>query len=165
MRLEIPMVGIVDTPETACLSSLRPIAATLAVVVRDHEVLLVRRANPPDAGRWGFPGGKIDAGESLPAAAIRELREETMVQADALRVLTAVDAFDHADDGTLRRHFILVAVLCRWISGEPVAGDDALEARWVPLAELEQNLHATSFGVADVARQAAAAVQDGEGTA
>lgn len=159
------MVGIVDTLETACLPNLRPIAATLAVVVRDHEVLLVRRANPPDAGRWGFPGGKVDAGESLPAAAIRELREETAVQAEALHVLTAVDAFDHSNDGTLRQHFILVAVLCRWIAGEPVAGDDALEARWVPLAELEGNALATSFGVADLARQAATAVQAGKGTA
>jgi mutator protein MutT len=136
------------------VSNARPIAATLAVVVRGHEVVLVRRANPPDAGRWGFPGGKIDAGETLATAAIRELREETAVCAEARQVLTAVDAFDHADDGTLRRHFVLIAVLCQWISGEPIAGDDALEARWVPIADLDRNDLATSFGVSAVARQA-----------
>lgn len=159
------MVGIVDITEPASVPNLRPIAATLAVVVRGHAVLLVRRANPPDVGRRGNPSGKIDAGEMLETAAIRELREETAVQAQALRVLTAVDAFDHADDGTLRQHFILVAVLCRWIAGEPLAGDDALEARWIPLAELERNTLATSFGVAAVAQQAASAVQKGEGVA
>lgn len=59
-------------------------------------------------------------------------------------------------DGALRRHYILVAVLCRWQAGEPVAGDDALDARWVSLAELDGQALATSFGVADIARKAAA---------
>ncbi|WP_256388415.1 NUDIX domain-containing protein [Lutimaribacter pacificus] len=54
-----------------------------------------RRANPPDAGLWGFPGGKIDQGEPLFDAAIRELAEETGVSAEPLRVITALDAFDH----------------------------------------------------------------------
>lgn len=143
-------------PELKSGSGTRPIAATLAVVVRRHEVLLVRRANPPDAGRWGFPGGKIDAGETLATAAIRELREETAVHAEARQVLTAVDAFDHADDGTLRQHFVLIALLCQWISGEPIAGDDALEARWVPIADLDRNELVTSLGVAAMARQAVA---------
>ncbi|WP_340138255.1 NUDIX domain-containing protein, partial [Stenotrophomonas maltophilia] len=54
-------------PETAAISGqgvLRPIPATIAVVLRDDQVLLGRRANPPDAGRWGFPGGKIERGET-----------------------------------------------------------------------------------------------------
>ncbi|MBN8940926.1 MAG: NUDIX hydrolase [Rhizobiales bacterium] len=133
-----------------------PIPATIAVVLRDGQVLLVRRANPPDAGRWGFPGGKIERGETIAQAAIRELAEETAVQAEALSVLTAVDAFDHDDNGGLRRHFILIAVACRWISGEPVAGDDALEAAWFAVADLDRCDLAMSFGVADVARQAVA---------
>ncbi|MFX6119029.1 NUDIX domain-containing protein, partial [Acinetobacter baumannii] len=61
-------------------ASERPIPATIAVVLRDDRVLLVRRANPPDAGRWGFPGGKIERGETIAEAAIRELMEETAVQ-------------------------------------------------------------------------------------
>lgn len=145
--------------ETAAISGQgagRPIPATIAVVLRGDQVLLVRRANPPDAGRWGFPGGKIERGETIAQAAIRELMEETAVQAQALAVLTAVDAFDHDDSGALRRHFILIAVVCRWISGEPVAGDDALEAAWFAVADLETTERAMSFGVADVARQAVA---------
>lgn len=134
----------------------RPIPATIAAVIRDGHVLLVRRANPPDENCWAFPGGKIDAGECIEAATARELLEETGVVAEPLHVFDAVDVFDRDDAGALRRHFILIAVLCRWQSGEPVAGDDARDARWIPLADLEGHELATSFGVARLARKAAA---------
>ena len=137
----------------------RPIAATIAAVVRAGHVLLVRRANPPDQDRWAFPGGKIDAGERIEDAAARELLEETGVTAQPLRIFDAVDVFDRDDTGALRRHFILIAVLCRWQSGEPVAGDDARDARWVPLAELDAHVLATSFGVAELAKKAAALLE------
>ena len=130
------------------------IAATIAAVIRDGQVLLVRRANPPDAGLWGFPGGKIDVGETVEAAAVRELHEETAIHGEARHVFTAVDAFERDEHGHVRRHFILIAVLCRWLSGEPQAGDDALDARWFDLAGLENADLAMSFGVAEVARQA-----------
>lgn len=111
----------------------RPIAAVLAVVIHDGRALLVRRANTPDAGLWGFPGGKIEPGEPLLIAAERELREETGVQARAQGVITALDAIEAAAPG---RHFVLIAVECRWQAGIPVAGDDALEAGWFTLAEM-----------------------------
>ncbi|NTZ92386.1 NUDIX domain-containing protein [Agrobacterium tumefaciens] len=53
------------------MSIRRPIPAALAVVTRERSVLLVRRANPPDAGLWGYPGGKIGSAELLAAAAVR----------------------------------------------------------------------------------------------
>lgn len=112
----------------------RPIAAVLAVVIRDGRALLVRRANTPDAGLWGFPGGKIEPGEPILVAAERELHEETGVQARARGVITALDAFEA---GALRRHFVLIAVECHWQAGIPVAADDALEAGWFTLAEME----------------------------
>ena len=92
-------------------------------------------------------------------AAIRELSEETGVRAVADKVFTAVDAFDLDDNGKLRQHFILIAVLCHWISGEPVAGDDALEARWFRLDELDKPDLALSLDVASVARYAANLMQ------
>ena len=132
-----------------------PVPAAIAVVFRGGRVLLVRRANPPDAGLWGFPGGKIEPGETIERAAVRELAEETGIEADACRVVTAVDAIDRDASGALRRHFVLIAVLCRWLSGEPVAGDDALEARWFALDELDDEELALSPDVAEVARHAA----------
>lgn len=143
-----------NTPKAAPAAA--PIAATIAAVIRDGHVLLVRRANPPDENCWAFPGGKINAGEPLEAATARELLEETGVVAEPLHVFDAVDVFDRDDTGALRRHFILIAMLCRWQSGEPVAGDDARDARWIALADLEGHELAMSFGVARLARKAAA---------
>lgn len=89
----------------------RPIAATIAVVIRNAQVLLVRRANPPDAGLWGFPGGKIDLGETIDAAAIRELYEETGIEAAFERILNALEAFDRDPQGHVRQHFVLIGRL------------------------------------------------------
>ncbi|MGX9394157.1 NUDIX hydrolase (plasmid) [Nitrobacteraceae bacterium UC4446_H13] len=133
----------------------RPVPATIAAVIKDGSVLLVRRANEPDAGFWGFPGGKIDFGETIEQAAVRELFEETGVRAEAGPIFTAVDAFDR-DENAVRHHYVLIAVLCRWVSGCPVAGDDALDAAWHGLDSLEQGDLALSFGVVHVAQQAKA---------
>jgi 8-oxo-dGTP diphosphatase len=133
-----------------------PIAAVIAVVLRDDHVLLVRRANPPDAGLWGFPGGKIEFGETVQSAALRELREETAVTAEAGAVLTTLDVFETASDGRIGRHFILIAILCRWMSGEPIAGDDAMEARWFPIADLDPSRLPMSADVDAIALRALA---------
>nr|WP_199901997.1 NUDIX hydrolase [Herbaspirillum rubrisubalbicans] len=134
----------------------RPVPATIAVVLKDNAVLLVRRANPPDAGYWGFPGGKIDFGESIEVAALRELHEETGVRAEVQSVFTAVDALDRAGDGAVREHYVLIAVGCRWIGGTPRAGDDALDAAWFDVDTLDPSELVVSFGVMDVLRQALA---------
>ncbi|MBO1906904.1 NUDIX hydrolase [Microvirga sp. 3-52] len=131
-----------------------PIPAVIAVVVHEGRALLVRRANPPDAGLWGFPGGKIEFGETVKDAAIRELREETGVHAAAQDVLTALDVLVRDAGGDIRQHYILIAVQCRWIGGEPIAGDDALEARWFPIADLKPNTPAMSADVDVIARRA-----------
>ncbi|HEY7610654.1 MAG TPA: NUDIX hydrolase [Alphaproteobacteria bacterium] len=111
-----------------------PIAAALAVVLRGERLLLVRRSHRPDAGRWGFPGGKIEPGETVVAAALRELAEETGVAADPLEVLTAVDVIRR--DGATLHHYVLIAVLCRWTHGEGAAASDAEEIGWFDLAAL-----------------------------
>lgn len=142
----------------------RPVvAAAIAVLIRGDEVLLVRRANRPDAGIWGFPGGKVDFGEAVTAASTRELFEETGVRAEARQVITALDVFDHDDRGRVCQHFVLIAVLCRWVSGEPLAADDALEARWFPVRGLDTSGLVLSAGVVQVLRQGAALVAAADG--
>jgi ADP-ribose pyrophosphatase YjhB (NUDIX family) len=111
-------------------------AAVLAVVVRGPDVLLVRRRNPPNAGTWGFPGGRIEAGEAIAAATLRELREETGIEAEYLRVLNATDSITGDRAAGSFRHYVLVAGLCLWRSGEPVAGDDAADAGWFAIDRL-----------------------------
>lgn len=132
----------------------KPIAAVIAIVIDQGKVLLIRRANPPDVGRWGFPGGKIELGEPLLQAAERELFEETGMVGNAVQVLTATDAFDADADGRVRQHFVLVAVLCRSIGGQLQAADDALEAEWHSVSRLGELEHALSLDVRAVAEQA-----------
>jgi 8-oxo-dGTP diphosphatase len=126
----------------------------IAVVVRGGDFLLVRRANPPDAGLWGFPGGKVEFGETVAGAALRELAEETAVAAEAEGIMTTLDIFERGPDGALHRHFILIAVLCRWIAGEPEAGDDALEAGWFDLDAISRAAALMSADVESIARSA-----------
>ena len=118
---------------------IRPVPAVISVVVKQGHVLLVRRANEPDAGKWGFPGGKIEPGETIAEAACRELFEETATRVKAGPVLSALDALDYDNNGKLRHHHVLIPVLCKWLEGVPVAGDDALDAGWVAVRDLERS--------------------------
>jgi 8-oxo-dGTP diphosphatase len=140
-----------------------PIPAVIAVVIDDGRALLVRRANPPDAGLWGYPGGKIEYGETVSGAAIRELREETGVEAQAQDIITTLDVLVRAEDGTITQHYILIAVLCRWLSGDPVAADDALEAGWFALEELRSRTLPMSADVDVIADRAQAMIRSAVG--
>lgn len=131
-----------------------PRPAAIAIVPRAGKVLLVRRANPPDPGKWGFPGGKIEWGETVAAAAIRELAEETGVRAEALSTLDVLDTIVPGPDGALKFHYVLVAILCRYLDGEPVARDDVHEAGWFDLARIESGPEPFLPRVAELARRA-----------
>jgi ADP-ribose pyrophosphatase YjhB (NUDIX family) len=114
----------------------RPIVGVLAVVMRGDRVLVVRRANPPMTGRWGFPGGVLELGETVAQGAMRELREETGVIAEPAGPLTVIDSIDRDEGGRVRYHYTLVAVIGRWRSGEGVPGDDADEVAWLTRFEI-----------------------------
>jgi len=140
-----------------------PRLSVLAVVTRPGrrgpEVLLVRRANPPQPGHWGFPGGKVAWGEDLRRAAIRELREETGIDGANPVVFDTLDLIvPGLAGGTAGApyHHLMVAVRLDWRSGEPLAGDDALEARWVPAGALPQPLCAQVAEVVAVVAATAA---------
>ena len=119
----------------------RPIVGVLAVVLRDNRALVVRRANPPMAGRWGFPGGVLELGETVAQGAMRELFEETGVIAEAAVPLTVIDTIDRDEEGRVRYHYTLVAVIGQWRSGEGAPGDDADEVAWLSRADIiDRNL-------------------------
>jgi 8-oxo-dGTP diphosphatase len=110
-----------------------PVPCVGVVCLRGDEVLLIRRGRPPRRGEWSLPGGRIEPGERAIEAALRELREETGVEAEITALIDVVDGlFPEAG-----RHYVLIDYTARWLSGEPVAGDDALEARFVPLDQVE----------------------------
>ena len=118
-------------------SYMQPVVGAIAVVVRDDRVLLVRRAQPPNDGLWGFPGGKVELGERVSEAACRELREETGLSASPGEYLVPIDVIERGAGQEHAFHFVLVPVRMGDAEGTPVAADDAAEVRWFALADLE----------------------------
>lgn len=115
-----------------------PIVGVGAVIVKGDQVLLIRRANEPSRGRWSIPGGTVELGETLAEAAIREVGEECQLQVDIGDVLSVFDLIQRDDSGRIRYHYVLIDLAARYVSGEPVAGTDALDARWAKEAEFSE---------------------------
>lgn len=113
-------------------SDRRPIPCTGAIVWRDDEVLLIRRGTAPRKGEWSVPGGRIEFGEMMRFACQREVREETGCE---IEITGLCDVVDSVVEGF---HAVLVDFNARWVSGEPVAGDDAVEARFVKLDDVKK---------------------------
>src|SRR3954452_13385112 len=92
----------------------RPIVAVLAVVLRgdgpETRALIVQRAQQPNAGRWGFPGGVLELGETVAEGAMRELFEETQVVAEPAGWLDVHDAISRDEAGKVQFHYTLIAV-------------------------------------------------------
>jgi ADP-ribose pyrophosphatase YjhB (NUDIX family) len=81
-----------------------------AVIQRaDGAVLLVQRGRPPEQGHWGLPGGKVDWMETVEAAVVREVHEETGLRVAIERLLCVVDHFEP----TLQQHWIAPVYLAR----------------------------------------------------
>ena len=96
----------------------RPWVGVLAAVRRGPRCLLIQRAQRVDEGKWGFPGGSLELGETVTDCAERELLEETGVEATALGVLTAYDYIGREADDRVRFHYTLVCVVLDWRAGE-----------------------------------------------
>jgi len=124
-----------------------------AVVVEGARVLLVRRANAPAAGCWSFPGGRLELGESLPDGVRREVSEECGIEIDVGPLLDVIEVVRREDDVT--HHWIVLDYLAVRRGGRLAAADDADDARWFTLAEID--CLSTTPRVAEVAARAIAA--------
>jgi 8-oxo-dGTP diphosphatase len=116
-----------------------PRGAASAAIFRGPEVLLIERGKAgPLRGLWSLPGGRIEPGERVRAAALREVQEETGVIAELAGLVDVHEVFRHSESGKLMSHYLLAVFYGRWVSGEPVAGDDAAAARFVPVDAIDQ---------------------------
>ena len=113
-----------------------PIVAVGVLLLDGERVLLVRRARPPQPGRWTVPGGGVEVGETLEEAAARELREETGLGCTLGPIVEVLDRVVHDSDGKIEFHYVILDLLGTQPTGELRVGSDASEARWVTLAEL-----------------------------
>ncbi len=114
----------------------RPVPAVSALVFRGDSVLLVKRKDEPSRGLWSPPGGSLELGETVEAAAVREALEETGVVVRPVRVADVRDVILKDSAGRLQWHYVLFGVLCEYVSGEPFPASDAENAHFLPLREL-----------------------------
>lgn len=130
-----------------------PRAAASSAIFRDGHVLLVQRGKGPRRGIWSLPGGHIEPGETARAAAERELGEETGVTAEIGGLLDVHDVIFRDPAGAVTTHYVLCVYWGRWTAGEPRAGSDSADARFVPIAEVDG--YPLTPGAAELVRRAA----------
>jgi ADP-ribose pyrophosphatase YjhB (NUDIX family) len=109
----------------------RPVLAASVAVLREGRILLAMRGKPPSEGLFSLPGGKVEIGETLGEAALRELREEVGVEAKLIGLIAPVEFIERDEKGHIRHHVVIAAHAARWVSGEPQTGPEAKEIRWI----------------------------------
>jgi bifunctional NMN adenylyltransferase/nudix hydrolase len=114
-----------------------------AVVVQSGHVLLVKRKDKPGQGLWALPGGYLNPNETFIQGCMRELKEETRIDAPKGMLFGSVKAQRTFDDihrdprGRFITHAFLIALPANDVLPKVKGGDDAVEAKWVPLSEIK----------------------------
>lgn len=115
--------------------------ACAGVVFCGDMLLLVKRAKEPQKGMWTFPGGSVELGEYVADAVCREVREETALEVRPIGVVACVDYIETDEAGEVVWHYLIVDIICEWVSGEPVASGDVEAVRWVGADQLDESTH------------------------
>jgi 8-oxo-dGTP diphosphatase len=130
----------------------RPVLCASVAVFRNGRALLAARGRPPNEGVYSLPGGRVEPGETLAEAALRELREEVGVEASLIGFVAFVEIIERDDDGRVRLHVVIAAHAAQWVAGEPRTGPEARDIRWVTEAEIAEL--PTTAGLSGVLGQA-----------
>lgn len=99
------------------------------ILGEDQKIVLIERKNPPFQGSWALPGGFVDVGETVEEACRREMKEETGLKVEIIRLLGVYS--DPSRDP--RGHTVSAVFICRAEGGTLLGGDDAARAEWFPL--------------------------------
>lgn len=114
-----------------------PLVGVGAVIVRDKEVLLIKRAAPPKEGYYSIPGGLVEVGERVEDAVRREVYEETGLRIEIERLIAVMDNIIKDEKGRVKYHYILVDYLAKPIGGELRVSSDASDVKWVRFDRLK----------------------------
>ena len=119
----------------------RPNVGVGILLVRDKNLLLIKRKFKPDAGYWSIPGGHLELGERIKQAAEREGFEETGFRVKVSKLAGITDKIMYDKDRNIEFHYVLINYFVEQIEGDlnqpPKAASDALEAKFVPFEDLK----------------------------
>jgi len=116
----------------------RPLVGTGALILKDGKLLLVKRGAEPGFGKWSIPGGLVELGETVQEAMVREVKEEVGFDVEVVKLTDTVDTITLDQNGRVQYHFVVVNFLARIVGGELKTATDILEARWIPVEEVEK---------------------------
>ena len=126
-----------------------PLVGVAAVVLNSTgQVLLVQRGHPPAQGEWGLPGGLLDLGERLVDGVRREVYEECGVEVEVMDLIAAFEPIQRDTETRVEYHFVVLDYWALYLSGKPVAQDDAAAVAWSTRDEwLRYDLSPETFDV------------------
>ena len=110
----------------------RPVLGIGALIFDRGRILLVERGREPLKGYWSLPGGVLEIGETLEQGIIREVREETGLEVEPLKMLEIFERIIRDSQGAPEYHYVLIDYVCRVTGGSLRAADDASRVAWVP---------------------------------
>lgn len=113
-----------------------PKIAVGAVVLKNDEILLVKRKYPPSAGLWAVPGGHVEPGEELTKTVFRELEEETGLKAESAVPFAITEFIKYDDSGSLKYHYVIIDFLVdveKYL--DPVLNEESLEIGFFKLED------------------------------
>lgn len=116
----------------------RPVLAVGAIVLDRGELLLVKRDREPARGEWSLPGGKVDWGESVREAVVREVREEAAIDIDVEALAGIAERIIPDDAGEVIWHYVILDFWAKPRGQQVRAGGDVSEVRWVRVEELAE---------------------------
>ena len=117
----------------------QPVVGVGVVIVASGKLVLVKRGAEPSLGKWSFPGGAVELGETVRDAAVREAKEECGLDIKLVDgiPMDAYDILTVGADGRLQYHYVLLQFLAKPKDGVLEPKSDVTDARWVPLKEAE----------------------------
>jgi len=136
-----------------------PMVGVGTFIMKDGHVLLVRRGREPALGKWSIPGGLVQVGETVEAAAMREAKEECGLTVRLEGLVGVVNRIIPDAAGRVQYHYVLIDFLARAEAGELAAGSDASEVRWVRVSEVKR--YETTEGLAQMVDRAVHLLEGG----
>ena len=115
-----------------------PIISAGGVIIIDGKILMIKRRNEPEAGKWTIPGGAINIGERIKDGLKREIFEETGLCVDVKKLLDIMEKIIKDNQGKIKYHYLIADYLCEYVSGDINASSDALEAKLISSDDIDK---------------------------